>query len=673
MPDCRARPSDCDDVAVINTLDGFNVQPRLSIPFDGPIDPTSVTNETVFLVELACAHDEEDCDAGPKPQKVGVNQVVWDAATNTLHLESDELLNQHTRYGLIVTRGLRDGSGASIAPSVAFQNFRQTLRGEYKDGVLDALHAAKKVGVSQDRIAVASVFTTQSVTALMEKIRDQIKAGPATVTDFMLGPAGSRTVFALEDVASVSLTAQTGRAPVPVTFTLADLKASPSAVGQIAFGRFLARDYRVGPDAFIPPIGTRTGTPAVFRSHHLYFNLVLPSGPVPPHGWPVAILGVVGGANKEAWLGVGSPLAVALARRGIATISVNSVGHGFGALGTVTVNRTMGEMVTFSSGGRGIDLNADGVIESTEGMRAAAPRSIVDDADGFRQTVADLMQLVRQIEAGIDVNDDAIIDLDSSRVYYVSQSLGSMYGALLLAVDPTVRVGVLNAVGGPRSTRTLAARGQRATMGSYLAARMPSLVNVPGITVLDATAVPGLPQFNENFPLRDGVPLEVTLADSTVAVIESPVVGTVAGAMEIQQYLERTEWVMQPANPVAYAPYFRRMPLSAAAREIIVQIAKGDQTVPNPSSTALIRAGGLEDRTTYYRHDLAFVENPALPRDPHGFMPLPLQFGAIARGAQEQIAVFFESDGAVTLHPEPRRFFEVPIMQPLPEGLNFIR
>jgi len=54
-------------------------------------------------------------------------------------------------------------------------------------------------------------------------------------------------------------------------------------------------------------------------------------------------------------------------------------------------------------------------------------------------------------------------------------------------------------------------------------------------------------------------------------------------------------------------------------------------------------------------------------------MPLPLQFGAIARGAQEQIAVFFESDGAVTLHPEPRRFFEVPIMQPLPEGLNFIR
>src|SRR5262245_22367788 len=32
-PDCGARPSDCEDLDVINTLDGFNLQPRLSIPF----------------------------------------------------------------------------------------------------------------------------------------------------------------------------------------------------------------------------------------------------------------------------------------------------------------------------------------------------------------------------------------------------------------------------------------------------------------------------------------------------------------------------------------------------------------------------------------------------------------------------------------------------------------
>lgn len=34
-PDCSVRVSDCHDLEVINTLDGFGLQPRLSIPFDG--------------------------------------------------------------------------------------------------------------------------------------------------------------------------------------------------------------------------------------------------------------------------------------------------------------------------------------------------------------------------------------------------------------------------------------------------------------------------------------------------------------------------------------------------------------------------------------------------------------------------------------------------------------
>ena len=51
-PDCDLRPSDCNDIDTINTLDGFNLQPRLSIPFSGPIDPATVTSDTVFLLSL---------------------------------------------------------------------------------------------------------------------------------------------------------------------------------------------------------------------------------------------------------------------------------------------------------------------------------------------------------------------------------------------------------------------------------------------------------------------------------------------------------------------------------------------------------------------------------------------------------------------------------------------
>ena len=677
MPDCAAHPSDCEDVAVLNTLDGFNVQPRLSIPFDGAIDVHSVTSDTVFLVELACAHHEERCHDRRSPRRIGIDQVVWDTLTNTLHVEADELLDQHTRYALIVTRGVRDAFGGRVAAAPAFERFRHTLRGTYKKALLDALHAAHKAGVPSDQIAVASVFTTQSVTALMEKIRRQIKTGPAGVTDFALGADGVRTVFPLEQVTSLSWTQQTRTAPAfntPVTLPLTDLRAVPGVVGRIAFGRFPARNYLVHPGDFIPPVGTRTGRPAVLGTHDIYFNLVLPSGTPPPDGWPVAIFGTVGSGSKEGvTLGVASPFAVALARRGIALITVNSVGHGFGPLGSLTVNRTTGNPVTLPSGGRGIDQNDDGLIESREGMSATAPRRIVDERDGFQQTVAELMQLVRQIEAGVDVDDDARPDLDRTRIYYVSQSLGAMYGAIFLAVEPRVQVGVLNAVGGPRTTRTLTPAA-RAGIGAFLAARVPSLINAPGVTHLDeVTVAPSLPQYHENLPLRGGEPLLVQLADSTTHILQSPMVNSVQGAMDIQQYLERSEWVTQSASPVAYAPYFQKRPLARIPKRIILQFAWGDRTVPNPASTAMVRAGRLEDRTTLYRHDLAVAENPALPRDPHGFMPLPNLFGDIARGAQEQIAVFFESDGVLTVHPEPSRFYEVPIAAPLPERLNFIR
>ena len=93
-PSCADRPSDCADIDVINTLDGFNLQPRLSIAFDGPIDVSTVSSQTVFLLSLGSTRP-----GGPFPfHVVGINQVVWDPATLTLHVESDELLDQHTRY-----------------------------------------------------------------------------------------------------------------------------------------------------------------------------------------------------------------------------------------------------------------------------------------------------------------------------------------------------------------------------------------------------------------------------------------------------------------------------------------------------------------------------------------------------------------------------------------------
>ena len=669
IPDCAVRQSECDDLAVINTLDGFNVEPRLSIPFDGPIDVTTVTSETVFLVSLEGDYDDENRDDGHRV--IGINQVVWDTFTNTLYVQADELLNQHTRYALIVTRRVRDESGDPVEADETFRRFRESVSGEYKQALLEAIHAARRLGIREQDVVTASVFTTQTVTSVLEKIRDQIKAATPEPADFHLGPGGAPTVFALDTVAGITWDQQTGDNPPPrATLDVSLLQIIPNVVGTIAFGKYSSPDYEVHPGEFIPPIGTRTGTPAVQGTNEIYFNLFLPSSPRPAAGWPVAILGH---GNTESKNLRSFTVAASMAAHGIATIAINAAGHGFGPFGMLTVNKTDLTSVSFSAGGRGIDQNHDNRIASNEGFGSAPPRTVIFFTDGIRQTVADLLQLVRVIEVGVDVDGDGSPDLDPSRIYYVGFSLGANYGTVFLSVDTSVRAGVLTSAGAPiTENRRLSPIAGRPVLGQALASRIPSLINGPGITSL--AGVPVLaPRFDENFPLRDGIPMRVALADGTSRDIQSPVINQVAGAMAIQEVVENTKWVGRSGDPVAYAPHIRKAPLPGVpAKAVIYQVAKGDQSAPNPNGTAILRAGDLANRTTFYRHDLAYAEIPTLPKNPHAFMVSTnvAAFKPISLAAQEQIAVFFVTGEII--HPEPSRFFEVPIALPLPEDLSFI-
>jgi hypothetical protein len=263
------------------------------------------------------------------------------------------------------------------------------------------------------------------------------------------------------------------------------------------------------------------------------------------------------------------------------------------------------------------------------------------------------MQLVRVIETGgVDVDGDGGTDLNGQRIYYFGQSFGGIYGSILMAVEPSVRAGVLNVPGG--SVAEVSRLGIFRTLpAQMLGTRTPSLLNVLPVT-------PPLLGFNENLPLRN----------------QPPLIHNVPGAIEIQDFLDRLQWVEQAGDCVAYAPHIRKQPLSGvAAKPIIVQIAKGDGTVPNPTNSALIRAGDLSDRTTYFRNDLAFAANPAIPKNPHTFLT-NLLIGAsapLAVATQSQIATFLASDGTLTIDPDGAGpLFETPIIGPLPETLNLL-
>ena len=57
------------------------------------------------------------------------------------------------------------------------------------------------------------------------------------------------------------------------------------------------------------------------------------------------------------------------------------------------------------------------------------------------------MQLVREIEVGMDVDGDGTRDLDAERISYFGQSFGGIYGTKFLAVEPNVQAGVPNVAG----------------------------------------------------------------------------------------------------------------------------------------------------------------------------------------------------------------------------------
>ena len=154
-----------------------------------------------------------------------------------------------------------------------------------------------------------------------------------------------------------------------------------------------------------------------------------------------------------------------------------------------------------------------------------------------------------------------------------------------------------------------------------------------------------------------------------------PFTNTTPGAIAIQTFLDDGNWLQQAGDPVAWAAFVRKSPLPGnPAKSVIISFARGDKTVPNPATTALIRSGDLADRATLFRNDLAFLANPAFPKNPHTFLTnLAGVSGPVAVGAQTQIAVFFASNGALTIDPDGAGpLFEVPIAIALPEDLAFI-
>ncbi len=589
LPDCSARRSECDDTRLLNQLDGFDLDPRIEIGFGQPIDLARVNGDSVYL---------QPSGGG---ERIPLNRLVWSPARNTLYGHPRTQLAERTTYRIVVT---------------------EAICGQ----------------------AATTSFTTMSATAGLEQMRSQLDDGSAYEAagipaaerglDFVR-PDGTRTVFQAANVARIRRYDDTGKA---VEESLVPNSAI-SGAGQYAFGSFRSPSW-LTEARNIPATPTRTGAPKVTGSEEVGFTLIVPSGAKPAGGWPVAIFGPgITRSKYDLFLAADRN-----AERGLATMAIDPVGHAYGARSEASVDTVVPpQTVRFSGFGRGRDQNGDGTITDQEGVRTPeqpSPLASVGLRDGLRQTALDNMALVRAIGRGVDVDGDGSEDLRRDGVVYYAQSLGGIYGTMLMGVDQRVRAGALNVPGGPILDIARQSPAFRALVAADLKGRTPQLLNG------------GRDGFTESVPLFP----------------DPPVTEPARGAVAIQDAFAAVNWINRAGSPESFAPLLRRTPLGGVgAKKVLYQFAYGDETVPNPTSATLMRAGGLQDVTTFYRND----RTPSAGSNPHGFLLDPTITGRNL--GQSQVLDFLASGGDMISDPDgPAPVFEVPIADPASlETLNF--
>ena len=611
LVNCFEAPSTCDEISLLNGLDGWSVNPRLTLAFTAPIELDSITRASAFILPLGAA-----------AEPVGLSRLVWDAERTTLYAKPERVLRQGRPHALVVTSSVRDAEGRPLRAS---SGPRPALDPRIAAGLA-------ALGIEQSEVVSASVFTTQSVTAGLERMRARIESLPAPEVRFALGPRGGRSVYARGALESITFTRQTATAgpdrfvaPAPLPLSL----VPPTEVKTIAVGAYTSAWFLSG--SVHIPRAPSSQAPAILGDQQVHVTVFLPEGAMPPAGWPVILFGHGFGNDRHM---IPPLVAGTFARRGFATVAINVVGHGGGPDGTLSIKEAGKDTVTLPAGGRGRDIDGDGQIGTTEGVGTArrGPLALVSSRDGLRQTVADLMQLIRAIRRGVDVDGDGRPDLDGDQIYYAGQSFGGIYGTLLMAVDPLPKAGVLTVPGAPITEIARQAPVFRPLLIEQLTVRKPPLMNG------DKDLVESLPLWGE-----------------------PPVTAPAAGSLAIQAYLDRAEWLQQAADPSAFAPYLRTAPLTAAGpRAVLVQMALGDRTVPNPTTEQMIRAGDLQPFLSVYRHDAVVGSLAERFRNPHGFLTWTgfAEVAAIARAAQEQITRFFLSGGRTIERTDER--FDVP-------------
>lgn len=539
----------------LDQMDGFGTTSAAFFFFSGPIDVASLPASPVVAPSLADAVFCADA-ATATPVPVFVKANVDTRIPNVLAIlpAPGKPLRPSTTYTCVVRRSVT-GGGQPVEPSADWVSVRDgTSANSDADAIYDGIVATLGAhGVPASEIAGMTVFTTESTTADLVRIRDVVLPGlPVPTADFtskpnlvFAGPSGLTTLFGANPPPHVATVAtgfydsarfQThdpnGDGPV------SDLPVPPSFITCVAQDPCETNDEHFTRDG--------GGTPVVIDVPKIPFTVVLPSGSPPPGGWPIVIQQHGLGGQRDTIVAFADQDAA----KGFASIGIDAAQHGYRYWNCGPSGSCAQDVKNQFGGTQGPDgfidpdANLAGLSSSFLSVNLGffqAFHNFLGIRDNFRQTYADLLSLVRLIH-GHSIDAALCTTLDDTNIFYMGHSLGGLMGSGFVPIEADVKATLLNATGGGLNSQLF--------LNSSIGAGAQALVD--GVLGLDPAN-----EFDQ-FSLAGNL----------------------------------TQMVLDPADGANSAPLLLN-PVDGGPRNVIQVEDWGDEVVPNQSNEAAAVAADL--------------------------------------------------------------------------------
>ena len=457
----------------IDTLAGGG---RYLNPVPGNVDPASVvTGQSVRVFEVT-TFQFLFVTSIVRELTPGVDYFARAITASDVAIIPLKPLKEYTSYMAVLTNGIRDVDGNDATPDRAY-NFGKTqdpwvdengnstnpLFDDATAGLLELIRQviqtyemnAASVGINPDDIVLSWTLHTQSKSRTLKTLRAFAQPAPTTIV-----PTGMNTsVIGAPGIADIHM----GVITLPYYM---DIPTEENPAVQ------LSSFWEAEPGAYAPPFDQLGLDPT---STHVTIANPIPvkksdqTVPIivtvpnafsgqskPASGWPVVIYGHGITRNRLDALAV----ADTLASIGYATVAIDFSLHGVSPDAEPSQAGFWIENTPFAPIANERTFDADLVNNETN---AFGPDGLIDISgitvipagvgsmrtarDLIRQGITDLSVVAVSISS-MDIDLDAMPDLDASNMAYVGHSWGGLHGPAFAAIEPLVTRAFLSAAGG---------------------------------------------------------------------------------------------------------------------------------------------------------------------------------------------------------------------------------